>query len=186
MTEKIKILGIPGSIRKKSYNRYLLEAAKELKPENVEISIFDIGEIPMYDGDLDRDGGPEPVNKFRSAIADADGILISTPEYNYSIPGVLKNAVDWASRPARESVLNMKPLAVMGTTGGMYGTIRAQIHMRQIAQSVNMMDMKRPELMIPKEQEKFDADGKLTDEAAREHLKKFMLAFENWIKIFKD
>lgn len=184
MENKIKILGIAGSLRKESYNKKLLMAAAELKPENMEIEVFNLAGIPLYNGDMDNEYAPEEVKNFKRKISESDGLLIATPEYNYSIPGVLKNAIDWASRPARDSVLNLKPLAIMGTTGGMYGTVRAQNHMRLIAQSTNMMDMKRPELMIPKQQEKFSTDGKLTDEATREHLKKFLAAFENWIKIF--
>lgn len=183
--EKIKILGIPGSLRVNSFNRHLLEAAKWLAPDNVEISIYDLSEIPLYNGDLDINGGPDAVQKFKMAIAESDGLMISTPEYNYSIPGILKNALDWASRPGGRSVLNKKPLAIMSTSFGMFGGVRAQLHLRDIAGSANMYDMKKPEMIVPKESEKFNGSGELTDELTRQHLIKFISEFEKWINNFK-
>jgi chromate reductase len=187
MTEdRLKIIGIAGSLRKRSYNRFLLEAARELSQDIFDINLYDLSGIPMYDGDLDNDiSRPVAAEKFKLAIAESDGMLIATPEYNYSIPGVLKNAIDWASRPVNSSPLNMKPLGIMSTSGGMYGGVRAQNHLRQIVQSANMMDMKRPEMIVPKEQEKFDSTGKLIDEGTKLHLLKYIAAYEKWIHIFK-
>ncbi len=185
MQDKIKVLGIPGSLRKDSYNLALLNAAVELKPENMDIMLFMLHDIPLYNEDVERNGVPEPVIKFKNALAESDGLLIATPEYNYSIPGVLKNAIDWASRPPANSPLNNMPLGIMGSSGGMSGTAKAQHHLRQVAVFTNMHAMNKPEMQITKEAEKFK-NGILTDEASRIHLEKFMKAFEQWILIFKN
>jgi chromate reductase, NAD(P)H dehydrogenase (quinone) len=179
----VKILGIAGSLRKGSYNRALLNAAAELAQENFIIEIFDIANIPMFNEDLESEA-PEIVVDFKKKIITADALLFSTPEYNYSIPGVLKNAIDWASRPASGSPLNRKPIAIMGGSGGMGGTIRSQLHLRQVALFTNMMDMKKPEILVTKIQDKFDKDLTLIDDALKMHLKKFLYSFEQWISIF--
>ena len=180
MDNKIKILGIAGSLRKGSLNKALLREAKKLAPENVEIEIADISEIPMYNGDIEAIGSPEPVKILKEKIKNSDALLIVTPEYNYSIPGVLKNAIDWVSRPVADSPLNNKPLGIMGA-GGMSGTIRAQLHLRQIAVFTNMIDMKRPEVLVQKAQDKFDSEGNLIDEPTIRQVKKFLNAFAEWI-----
>ena len=185
MPEKIKVLGIPGSLRKDSYNLALLNAAIELKPENMDITVFMLHDIPFYNEDVERNSVPEPVIRFKNALAESDGLLIATPEYNYSIPGVLKNAIDWASRPPANSPLNNIPLGIMGSSGGMSGTAKAQHHLRQVAVFTNMHAMNKPEMQVTKEAEKFK-DGRLTDEATRVHLEKYMKAFEQWILIFKN
>lgn len=185
MPDKIKVLGIPGSLREDSYNLALLNAAVELKPENMEITLFMLHDIPLYNEDVEKIGVPDPVIKFKKALAESDGLLIATPEYNYSIPGVLKNAIDWASRPPASTPLNNMPLGIMGSSGGMSGTAKAQHHLRQVAVFTNMHVMNKPEMQITKEAEKFK-DGRLTDEASRIHLEKFMKAFEQWILIFKN
>jgi len=177
---KIKILGIAGSLRKDSLNKSLLKAAVELKPDYMEIEIFDISEIPLYNEDVQTNGDPETVKLFKQKIAKADALLIATPEYNYSIPGVLKNAIDWASRPVTDSPLNGKPLAIMGA-GGRMGTVRAQAHLRQAAIFTNMLALNKPEVLVATAREKFDKDGKLTDERTRTQLKKLLDAFAEWI-----
>ena len=182
----MKILGIPGSLRKSSYNRALLNAAADLAQQSFEIEIFDIRDIPAYDQDSEEAGFPQAAVEFKKAISNSDGLLFSTPEYNYSIPGVLKNAIDWASRPASCSPLNMKPIAIMGGSAGMGGTIRSQLHLRQVALFTNMIDMKKPEILVSKIQDKFDKDLNLTDDDLKLHLKKFLLSFEKWISIFKN
>ena len=179
---KIKILGISGSLRKNSLNKYLLEAATELQPDNMNIEIFDISDIPLYNEDIRVSGEPEPVKLFKHKIAEADALLIATPEYNYSIPGVLKNAIDWASRPPTESPLNGKPLAIMGA-GGRMGTVRAQNHLRQIAVETNMLTMNKPEVLVARAREKFDKDGKLTDERTKAQIRKLLNAFTDWIML---
>lgn len=180
-----KILAICGSIRKNSYNKMLLNAAVEEAGKTFSIEIADIGAIPLYNQDLETNNTPESLRILREKITLADGLLIATPEYNYSIPGVLKNVLDWASRPPSDSPLNGKPLAIMGGSSGTGGTIRAQLHLRQVALSLNMLDMKKPELLVSRIQEKFDSEGRLMDENLRSYLKKFLQSFENWISILK-
>jgi chromate reductase len=129
---KIKILGIPGSLRQGSFNRALIEAAIELAPDDVDIELYLLHDIPLYDADVEREGDPEPVRRFKQAISDADGLLVSTPQYNRSVSGVLKNAIDWASRPPSESVLAAKPVAIMGASTGRSATAMAQEDLRRI------------------------------------------------------
>jgi chromate reductase len=179
MEHKIKVLGIAGSLRKNSFNKSLLEAAVELQPENMDIEIFDISDIPLYNEDIRVTGDPEPVKLFKQKIADADALLIATPEYNYSIPGVLKNAIDWASRPPAESPLNGKPMAMMGA-GGRMGTVRAQNHLRQVAVYTNMLALNKPEVMVASAREKFSPDGKLIDERTKNQLMKLLDALVEW------
>jgi chromate reductase len=184
--EKLKVIGIAGSIRKGSNNKRLLRSAIGLAPENMLIEEFDIKEIPMYNPDLEKEALPGIVAEFKKKIRESDGILIATPEYNYSIPGALKNAIDWASRTPADTPLSLKPLAIMGGSGGMSGTIRAQGHLRQIVTHSNMMDMKKPEVLVTMIQDKFDEKGSLIDEKLKMHLVKFLSSFENWINQFKN
>ena len=182
MSKKYKILGLAGSLRKDSLNKGLIRAALELAPENMEIEDYTINNIPLYDEDLRASESPKAVIELKEKIRSSDGLLIATPEYNYSIPGVLKNAIDWVSRPPAESPLNNKPLAIMGATGGLSGTIRAQLHLRQIAVFTNMIVMNKPEILIPKAGDKFDKEGNLTDESTLEHIKKFLIEYAKWIE----
>jgi chromate reductase len=178
-----RILGIPGSLRKGSFNRGLIRAAQELAPSGVEIELYDLGEIPLYNGDVEAQGVPAAVQAFADKIRAADALLISTPEYNYSIPGVLKNAIDWASRPSVSNPLKHKPVALMGASGGMYGTTRSQIAMRQVLASViEAHTMIKPELLINQAGQKFDSDGNLTDEDIRERLAALIEALVAWSK----
>lgn len=177
----MKILGISGSLRVKSHNTALLKAAQELKPENMEIEIYSIGDLPLYNGDIEKEGFPDSVKRFKDEIMNSDAILFATPEYNYSVTGVLKNAIDWASRPPSESPLKKKPCAILGVSGGMSGTIRSQMHLRQIAAHNEMIVMNKPELYVSFGGKKFDEKGELTDEATREQLIKFLYSFEEMI-----
>ncbi len=181
MTQAIHLLGISGSLRKGSYNTGLLRTAAELLPEGMTLEIYDIGAIPLYNSDLEAQQIPEPVKHFKERIVAADGLLIATPEYNYSVPGVLKNAIDWASRPPRNSPLKGKPLAIIGA-GGMFGTVRAQLHLRQIATELDTLTLNKPEVLVARPWEKFDAEGNLTDEASRQALRALLEAFAAWIK----
>jgi chromate reductase len=181
LNKKYKIIGIAGSLRKASTNRGLLRAAAGLLPDKLEIEMVDISNIPLYDGDVDVAGPPESVKILNEKIKNADGILISTPEYNYSIPGVLKNAIDWVSRSPLKP-FNEKPLAIMGATGGLVGgTVRCQVHLRGVAVFVNMIPMNKPEMLITNSREKFDSEGNLTDVKTLEHLKTFLESFSSWI-----
>jgi chromate reductase len=162
MNTNISILGFAGSLRKDSYNKAVLKAAVSLTPGNAELSIFDLEGIPPFNQDLEKEP-PERVKAFKAKIRTADAILISTPEYNYSIPGVLKNSIDWASRPYEDNVLDGKPVAIMGASIGMIGSARAQYHLRQCFVFLNMHTLNRPEVMVPFAHEKIDKDGKVTD-----------------------
>lgn len=160
------LLGIPGSLRRRSYNRLLLENARDLTPEGVRLEIVSVGRLPLYDEDLEADP-PEPVIRLREAIAAADGLLIASPEYNYSIPGVLKNAIDWASRPYGAHVLIDKPIAIMGASSGNFGTVRAQMHWRQVFLFTQSRVVTEPEVYVGNAPDRFDGTGRLVDERSR-------------------
>ncbi|MEO6695909.1 MAG: NAD(P)H-dependent oxidoreductase [Ignavibacteria bacterium] len=181
MSEKIKVLGISGSLRKHSKNMALLRASVELNPENMEIEIFGLEDIPFYNQDLDNeDNLPKAVQMFKEKITASHSLLIASPEYNHSVTGILKNAIDWASTPYSNSPLNKKPYAVMGVSGGASGTIRSQLHFRQIAAENNMFGMNKPEIYVTMGKSKFNEKDELTDEPTRERLKKFLEAFYEW------
>ncbi|MDM7913693.1 MAG: NAD(P)H-dependent oxidoreductase [Candidatus Eisenbacteria bacterium] len=182
MPPSVHVLGFAGSLRSGSYNRATLRAAAGLLPDGMTLEIFDrIGEIPLYNGDVEAQGEvPEPVLAFKERITAADALLIATPEYNHSVPGVLKNAIDWASRPARTSPLDGKPLAILGATTGMAGTARAQIALRQVCVFTNMHPLNKPEVLIARAAEKFDAEGRLHDEPTRERIAALLVALRDW------
>ncbi len=169
------LLGISGSLRKNSFNTAALRACGDLLPAGVTMSIFDIAPVPLYNEDLREQGLPEPVQQLREQIRAADALLIATPEYNYSIPGVLKNAIDWASRPP-EQPFDGKPIALLGATPGGLGTSRAQYHLRQVFVYLNSHLLNRPEVFISGAPNKFDADGRLTDAATADNLGKLLVA----------
>ncbi len=178
----MKFLGICGSLRKNSFNKWLLQAAFAVVPTGIETSIAEINDIPLYNADLDEAGQPEPVQRLKSQIRGADALVIATPEYNYSIPGVLKNAIDWASRPPKDNVFAAKPLAIMSASTGMLGGARAQYHLRQMTVFLDMHPMNKPEVIVAKAMEKFSAEGELLDELAKELLKKQMATLEAWAR----
>jgi chromate reductase len=153
MSEKIKILGFAGSLRKKSYNRAILAAAAGMVPEDAVLEIFDLEGIPPFNQDLEKEP-PERVRELKAKVRAADAVLIATPEYNYSMPGVLKNAIDWVSRPYGDNAFEDKPVGIMGASGGMLGTARAQYHLRQTCVFLNMHPLNRPEVMVAFAQEK--------------------------------
>jgi len=178
----LKVLGFAGSLRAGSFNRSLLRAAVELQPPGMEITSFDLAAIPLYNGDVEAKGDPEPVAAFKAAIAQADALLIATPEYNFGIPGVLKNAIDWASRPPRGSVLQGKPAAIMGATPGMGGTGRSQMQLRQVFVFTQTYALLSPEVLVARAQEKFDASGRLTDENTRQFVGQLLQALADWTR----
>lgn len=183
----IRVAGICGSLREGSLNKGLLQAAVELAPAGMGISIYTrLGDIPPYNDDVFQKGDPEPVADLKKFIGAADAILIATPEYNYGIPGVLKNAIDWASRPAGKSALNRKPAAIMGCSPGLGGTIRAQHALRQTFVFTDTYVMSQPEIKIPSAAPLFDASGRLADENTRQYVKKFLEAFLLWTGRFTD
>jgi chromate reductase len=177
----VKILGIAGSLRRGSFNMSALRAAQELAPAGMTIDIFDISAIPLYNEDVKVQGFPPVVADLRARIKAADGLLLATPEYNYSTSGVLKNVIDWASRPP-EHPFDGKPIALMGASGGALGTARAQYHLRQMFIFLNAHILNRPEVMIGGAASKFDAEGKLTDQATRDFLVTMLTAFKAWIE----
>jgi chromate reductase len=181
MVQVVKTLGISGSLRKGSYNSAALRAALELLPEGMTLEIADISQVPVFNDDVRVAGYPPAVQKFREQIAAADALLFSSPEYNYSISGVLKNAIDWASRPPDPPLIG-KPAAMMGATGGLWGTGRAQYHLRQCFVFLNMFAVNKPEVLIAQAQNKFDAQGKLTDQTTRDLIGQLLVALRDWTR----
>ena len=179
MNKPINILGIAGSLRRQSYNRSALRAAKQLAPEGVTVNIFEIDGIPGFNED-DEKNPPAKVVDLKKQIRAADAMRIVTPEYNYSVPGVLKNAIDWASRPYGDSAWSGKPAAIMGASIGTIGTARAQYHLRQIFVFLNIFPINQPELMIGNAAERFDAQGNLTDEKTKEYIRELLQSLAEW------
>lgn len=179
MGDKIRILGISGSLREGSYNTAALKAAAALAPENAEIEIFDISGMPDFNQDNEKDP-PAKVAEFKQKIREADAILFSSPEYNYSVPGFLKNAIDWASRPYGDSAWEGKPAAIMGASGGAIGTARMQYHLRQIMVFLNMHPINKPEVMINNCTSKFNDQGELTDETTKGFIRDLMQNLVDW------
>ena len=179
--KSLNILGIVGSLRKGSRNRALLEAmARDLVPEGMTIEIADISGVPLYNEDDRTDEYPPAVQDLRDRIAAADGVIIATPEYNYSIPGVLKNAIDWASRPP-EQPFDGKPVAILGASPGRLGTARAQYHLRQVFVFLNAMVMNKPEVMVGSIHEVLGEDGSIKDETTAKFIAGQLEAFRDWI-----
>jgi chromate reductase len=184
MENNVRILGFAGSLRKQSYNRALLSAANEMVPDGVTLEIFDLEGIPPFNQDLELQP-PDKVKEFKAKIRAADAILIVTPEYNYSIPGVLKNAIDWASRPYGNNAFDGKPVAVMGASVGMLGTARAQYDLRRSFVFLNMFPLNQPEVMVPSVQDKVDGNGRVTDEKTRKKIKELLERLVAWTKRIK-
>src|SRR6516165_4856456 len=177
----ITVLGICGSLRAGSYNKAALRTAIELKPLGMTIETADIGSFPLYNEDVRAQGFPPPVERFRRQIVAADGLLFVTPEYNYSISGVLKNAIDWASRPPDQPFAG-KPVAIMGAGAGMAGTARAQYDLRRCCVFLDMHPLNKPEVLIGQAQTKFDAEGRFTDEVGRGLIRDLLVALEAWTR----
>lgn len=179
MNKPINILGIAGSLRRQSYNRSALRAAQQLAPAGVTLNIFELDGLPGFNQD-DEKNPPAKVVELKQQIRAADALLFVTPEYNYSVPGVLKNAIDWASRPYGDNAWAGKPAAIMGASIGNIATARAQYHLRQIFVFLNVLAINQPEVMIGNAAERFDAEGNLTDENTREHVRKLLQALVDW------
>ena len=181
MSKTVRILGIAGSLRRESYNRGALRAAQQLIPEGATLDVFELDGIPGFNQDKEQNP-PEKVAELKRRIVEADAILFVTPEYNYSVPGVLKNAIDWASRPYGESAWNGKPAAIMGASIGGIATARAQYHLRQIMVFLNMFPLNQPEVMIGNAAERFDAQGNLTDDTTKEYIRKLLENLVEWTR----
>jgi chromate reductase len=178
----LSFLGVAGSLRRGSYNRGLIRAASEVAPPGFSVSAYDLTDIPLYNADVEAEGDPEPVAAFKRAIAAADALLIATPEYNHCIPGVLKNAIDWASRPPRQSALSGKPVAVMGATPAPGGTARAQAQLRDGLTYTNGMVLPLPEVLVGLARDKFDEEGNLLDAETRGEVRELLVALAAWTR----
>jgi len=185
MNEVIKVLGVAGSLRRASLNRGLLRAAQAQAPEGLAIEIFDLAAVPLYNGDVEAAGDPQGVAAFKQAIQASDGVLMVTPEYNHGVPGVMKNAVDWASRPPQSAALARKPVGIIGASPGMTGSARGQSQLRPAFEFTNSYCMPQPELLVFRAHEKFDAEGVLTDEATAVYLRRYLDAFLEWVRRFR-
>jgi chromate reductase, NAD(P)H dehydrogenase (quinone) len=171
--QPVHVLGIAGSLRQGSYNKSALRAALKLAPAGIEIEVFDLEGIPPFNQDNEQDP-PARVVELKAKVRSADAILFVTPEYNYSVPGVLKNAIDWGSRPYNDNAWGGKPAAIMGASTGRFGTARAQYHLRQVLLAVNMHALNRPEIMIGEAASQFDAEGNLTNGKTHELIVKLL------------
>ena len=180
-----RLLGIAGSLRQGSYNRGLLRAAATVLPEGVVFGVHALDDIPLFNADVMAQGGPDPVLTLKDKICAADALLIATPENNYSIPGVLKNALDWASRPHKDSCLGGKPIGIVGASTGEGGTIRAQLALRQVFILTDSLAMVQPELCVRMAGQKFDAGGDLVDEDIRKRLGAYVEALVAWARLVK-
>ena len=177
----LRVVGFAGSLRRGSFNRALLEAARQLAPGRMTISPIEIGDLPFYNADVEAEGDPAAVVEFKSAIRAADGVLIATPEYNDGIPGALTTAIDWGSRPPGAAPLSGKPVALMGASPSQVGTARAQLHLRQLLGHVHARTLPPPELLVAAAHERFDRELRLTHEGTRRVLAALLERFARWI-----
>lgn len=177
-----RILAIAGSLRKGSFNRGLLRAASALAPDGVEMQLFDIGQLPFFNEDLEQPSDPEPVQQFKHAIANSNAVLIATPEYNGAVPGVLANAIDWASRPSGRSVLRNKPVSVMGAVLGKSGSANAQAALRGVLSRIGAIVIPDPQVLVPRASKLFDENVDLQDEGAREEIRELVEALVHWCR----
>lgn len=182
MEKPFRILALAGSLRQGSFNRGLLRAAEELAPEWVEVQFFDIGTLPFFNEDLEAAGDPEPVRRFKEAIRNANAVLIATPEYNGAVPGVLANAIDWASRPTSQSVLRNKPVAVMGAVLGRSGSVNAQVALRGVLSRIGAIVVPDPQVLVPRAYRLFDEQVNLRDEDTREEIRQLIEATARWCR----
>ncbi|HVD06304.1 MAG TPA: NAD(P)H-dependent oxidoreductase [Gemmatimonadaceae bacterium] len=177
----LQVLGIAGSLRTGSYNVALLRAAIELAPKGMDVRVFSrIGELPLYNADLEKGSCPDAVAALRGELAASDAVLFVTPEYNHGVPGVLKNALDWASRPPTTTPLHGMPAGIMGAATGMVGTARAQLQLRQALVYTHTYPLAAPEVLVARAQDKFDANGRLQDEPTRKFIADYMESLRQW------
>jgi len=181
IADVLRIAGISGSLRQGSYNTATLKAARELAPDGVEVDIITLEDVELFNEDVEAKGWPPRVQELRKRIEPADAVLFATPEYNYSVPGVLKNAIDWLSRPERKGPIFNKPAAIVGATPSMIGTARAQMHLRQVVFYNGMPLLPTAEVLIARAGDRFQ-DGRLTDGETRDFLRNFMAQFADWAR----
>ena len=180
VVERINVLGFAGSLRRGSFNRGLIRAAAASAPSGVIVEIYDLADIPLYNQDVEDAGEPDAVVAWKRAIRSADALLVATPEYNHGIPGVLKNAIDWASRPRMTSPLRDKPVAVTGASPGTGSTARAQAQLRETFVFTGACVMPQPELMVGAAASHFDDDGNLIDPEIQASLVELVAALRSW------
>jgi chromate reductase len=180
----LNVLGFSGSLREKSYNTALLREAGRLAPANIKIDIASIRDIPLYDADIEARGFPLAVTTLSDKVRAADALLIATPEYNFSLPGVLKNVIDWLSRPPLDAALARKPVAIVGA-GGRLGSARAQYHLRQVLGCLSMLPVPRPEIFVLNAWDQFDAQGRLKDEAIAKQISDLLAALVDWTLLLR-
>ena len=178
---KVKVLGFAGSLRQGSYNKALLRSAADLVSDDMQLEIFDLEGIPPFNQDIEQNM-PDKVKEFKTKIREADAILIATPEYNFSVPGVLKNAIDWASRPYGDNPFDGKPVAIMSASPGMLGGANAQFHLRQTCVFLNMYPINKPLVIVTFAQDKFDANGKLLDDNSKKFLGQLLENLAKWTR----
>ncbi len=181
MKDIINILSFAGSLRKGSFNRALLRASSGLLPAQTALEIFDLKDIPVFNQDMESTM-PASVIEFKQKIKAADALLIATPEHNFSVPGVLKNAIDWASRPHGDNSFEGKPVAIMSASTGMLGGARAQYHLRQTCVFLNVYPVNKPEIFVTFAGQKFDSEGRLTDEKTGELIAELLVSLVAWAK----
>jgi chromate reductase len=182
----LNVVGIAGSLRRGSYNRGLIRAAVDLAPSGMRLTLHELGDLPMFNADVEASGDPAPVRRLKETIGAADALLIATPEYNRCVPGVLKNAIDWASRPARQSVLTNKPVAIIGASTGGGGTARAQAHLRDGLGYTNGLVLPQPEVLVPFAASRFDDAGDLHDDQTKEAIRDLLVSFAEWVRQLRE
>lgn len=185
-SHSLNVLGIAGSLRRGSFNRGLIRAAVDLAPAGMHLTVHELDDVPMFNADLEAIGDPEAVHGLKQAIASADALLIATPEYNRCVPGVLKNAIDWASRPSRHSVLTNKPVAIMGASTGGGGTARAQAHLRDGLGYTNGLVLPQPEVLVPFAASRFDESGNLHDDQTKDSVRDLLIALSEWVRQLRE
>jgi chromate reductase, NAD(P)H dehydrogenase (quinone) len=186
VTKPIQVLGIVGSLRDDSYNLALLRAAGDVAGESMSIHIAELGDIPPFNEDVEATGDPEPVQELKRQIAEADALLIATPEYQHGVPGVLKNALDWASRPPGKAPLHGKPTAIMGATPGDFGTARAQEQLRQTLIYNNCPMVKVPEVLVANAEDKVDEEGEFSDQETLDFVAQLLHSLEELVSTHAD
>jgi chromate reductase len=182
MMKIFHVLGFAGSLRESSFNRGLLVNACEVLPEGLELEVIELNEIPLYNDDQNKDHLPKALTEFREKIIAADALLIASPEYNYSITGVLKNALDWVSSNTFGNIISGKTIAIMGASRGLVGTARGQLHLRQVLHAMNARPLIRPEVYVRRAGELFDESGNLIDTATIEKIRELLYALLETLK----
>lgn len=185
-SDTITVLGIAGSLRRGSYNRALLRSAQSLTPDDMHLDLFGLDGVPFYDADVEKQGDPEPVTVLKRRVREADALVIATPEYQHSLPGVLKNALDWASWSPKDPPLKGKPIAMMGAAPGRCGTARAQAEPRKVLAYDDAVVVNRPEVLVANAGRTFDESGELVDETARGLVSELLTALAWWARLLRD